>query len=173
MKIEFRVNDLIYTLDSEPTRRLLDVLRDELRLTGTKEGCGEGECGACSVLVDGKLVNSCLIPVAQADGADVVTIEGLSETALGKILAESFAETHAVQCGLCTPGMMVAATALLSELSEPTEDEIRAALSGNLCRCTGYDMIVDGVQLAAQRRRDARSRETPVCAPAATSEDRE
>jgi carbon-monoxide dehydrogenase small subunit len=130
-------------------RRLLDVLREDLGLTGVKEGCGEGECGACSVLLDGKLVNSCLVPAAQADGMEVVTIEGLSKTDEGHIIAENFVNEGGIQCGFCTPGMIMASAALLRVNPEPDENEIRNALSGNICRCTGYDKIVDSVQAAS------------------------
>lgn len=125
--------------------RLLDVLREELGLTGTKEGCGEGECGACSVLLDGDLVNSCLIPALQADGAQITTIEGLPE---GR-LQEAFWKTGAAQCGICTPGMVLAATHLLERTAHPSRDEITEALAGNLCRCTGYGKIVAAVEAAA------------------------
>jgi carbon-monoxide dehydrogenase small subunit len=133
--------------------RLLDVLRDDLGLTGAKEGCGEGECGACSVLLDGALVNSCLVPAAQADGAEVLTPEGLALTSGGRLLAECFTECHGVQCGFCTPGMMMASVSLLRRNPDPDEEEIRAALAGNLCRCTGYDMIIDAVRMAAEKGR--------------------
>jgi len=134
-------------------RRLLDVLRDDLGLTGTKEGCGEGECGACSVLLDGKLVNSCLVPAVQAEGREVLTLEGIAATDGGRLLAECFTECHGAQCGFCTPGMMMASYALLSVNADPDETEIRKGLAGNLCRCTGYDMIVDAVRLAAEKGR--------------------
>ena len=132
-----------------PMRRLLDVLREDLGLTGVKEGCGEGECGACSVLLDGKLVNSCLVPAAQADGMEVITIEGLSKTDDGRVIAENFVNEGGIQCGFCTPGMIMASAALLRVNPEPEEIEIRNALSGNICRCTGYDKIVDSVQAAS------------------------
>jgi carbon-monoxide dehydrogenase small subunit len=133
--------------------RLLDVLRDDLGLTGAKEGCGEGECGACSVLLDGALVNSCLVPAAQADGAEVLTPEGLALTPGGRLMAECFTECHGAQCGFCTPGMMMASVSLLRRNPDPDEEEIRAALAGNLCRCTGYDMIIDAVRMAAEKGR--------------------
>ncbi|NBF39742.1 MAG: 2Fe-2S iron-sulfur cluster binding domain-containing protein [Spirochaetes bacterium] len=158
MKITFTLNGTSRTVEAEPLARLLDLLREDLGLTGTKEGCGEGECGACTVLMDGMLVASCLVPAAQADGTDISTIEGLGETEGGKLLADAFAEAHAVQCGFCTPGMMMAARQLLQHNPDPTEQEIRHAISGNICRCTGYDMIIDGIQLAARRARE-RARE--------------
>jgi carbon-monoxide dehydrogenase small subunit len=132
--------------------RLLDVLRKQLQLTGTKEGCGEGECGSCSVLMDGILVNSCLVPALQASGCHVLTIEGLASQGKFHILQEAFQEFGGAQCGICTPGMILAAVHLLERKSEPTMDEIREALSGNLCRCTGYSQIVEAVAEAARRR---------------------
>jgi carbon-monoxide dehydrogenase small subunit len=131
--------------------RLLDVLRNDLKLTGTKEGCGEGECGSCSVLLDGMLVNSCLVPVAQASGASIVTIEGISAHALMKPLQQAFLECGGAQCGICTPGMLLAALHLLEKKPTPAIAEIREGLSGNLCRCTGYMQIFEAVGRAAQR----------------------
>ncbi len=135
-------------------RRLLDVIRDDLGLTGAKEGCGEGECGACSVLLDGKLVNSCLIPVAQASGSEVLTPEGLADTPEGKLLAECYTECHGAQCGFCTPGMMMASYVLLKVNPNPDEQAIREGLAGNICRCTGYDYIIDAVLMAAEKGKD-------------------
>lgn len=151
MKIEMIVNGRKKTLQANPLSRLLDILRDELALTGTKEGCGEGECGACSVLMNGRLINSCLIPIAQCDGSEITTIEGISASERGKVLTEAFAEAHAVQCGFCSPGMIMAAESVLRKNPKPTEQEIREGLSGNICRCTGYDMIIDGIELAAKK----------------------
>jgi carbon-monoxide dehydrogenase small subunit len=131
--------------------RLLDVLRQQLGLTGAKEGCGEGECGSCSVLMDGTLVNSCLIPVLQAEGAAIVTIEGLAEGAQLQTLQEAFLECGGAQCGICTPGMILAAFHLLNKNPGPTLEEIKEGLSGNLCRCTGYLQIFEAVARAAQR----------------------
>ncbi|MCK5248785.1 MAG: (2Fe-2S)-binding protein [Spirochaetaceae bacterium] len=139
---------------SHDMRRLLDVLRIDLGLTGTKEGCGEGECGACSVLLDGKLVNSCLVPALQADGSEIITPEGLAESKAGKLLAECFTECHGAQCGFCTPGMIMPSAALLRQNPDPDEQAIREGLAGNLCRCTGYDMIIDAVLMAAGKGRD-------------------
>ena len=130
---------------------MLDVLREDLHVTGTKEGCGEGECGACSVLIDGEVVNSCLVAVGQVDGCSVVTVEGLALPD-GKLsaLQQAFIERGAAQCGICTPGMLLAAHALLQENPQPTADEVRVGLAGNLCRCTGYTKIIDAV-LACRR----------------------
>jgi len=143
--IRLTVNGDVYEVAVAPHDRLLDVIRDGIGLTGTKEGCGEGECGACTVIMNGKPVNSCLVLALQADGADVVTIEGLG---LGNELAliqQQFLALGAVQCGFCTPGMILTAKALLDENPAPTEEQVRDALSGNLCRCTGYQKIVDAV----------------------------
>ncbi len=138
-------------------RRLLDVLREDLGLTGTKEGCGEGECGACTVLVDGEPVVSCLVPVCQVDGSVVRTVEGLAGAG-GRAngladLQDAFLVAGGAQCGICTPGMLMAAEAFLASGAEPTDGAIREAIAGNLCRCTGYTKIVDSIQLAAVRRR--------------------
>lgn len=150
--IRLRINGLEREVEiPHPMHRLLDVLREDIGLTGAKEGCGEGECGACAVLLNGVLVNSCLIPASQVDEADILTPEGLAETEAGKLLAECFTECHGAQCGFCTPGMMMAAAELLFTNRKPTEVEIREALAGNICRCTGYDMIIDAVQLATER----------------------
>ena len=147
------------TVNGEPKKvrahameRLLDVLRLELGLTGAKEGCGEGECGSCSVLMDGALVNSCLVPVLQAAGTSIVTIEGLAQGDTLHVLQESFLECGGAQCGICTPGMILAAVHLLNGKPEPTINEIREGLSGNLCRCTGYAQIVEAVAEAVRRR---------------------
>jgi aerobic-type carbon monoxide dehydrogenase small subunit (CoxS/CutS family) len=149
VKVTFILNGKQVTLQTEPNRRLLDILREDLSLTGTKEGCSIGECGACTVIVDGKAVNSCLILAPQVEGSNVITIEGLAQGKSLHILQESFMKSGAVQCGFCTPGMILSAYALLSENHDPTEHEINVAISGNLCRCTGYKQIVDAVQMAA------------------------
>ena len=154
-EISFTINGERKTVRVYPMERLLDVLRVELGLTGAKEGCGEGECGSCSVLMDGMLVNSCLVPVLQAEGASVVTIEGLAAGETLHVLQEAFLECGGAQCGICTPGMILAAVHLLNEKPQPTTDEIREGLSGNLCRCTGYNQIVDAVAEAARRRATA------------------
>jgi aerobic carbon-monoxide dehydrogenase small subunit len=159
--VELMVNGESKSVTAYPMDRLLDVLRRDLALTGTKEGCGEGECGSCSVLMDGVLVNSCLIPVLQAHGMNIVTIEGLASEALtrdGKLqsaelhpVQQAFLECGGAQCGICTPGMILATVELLRKKPEPTMDEIREGLSGNLCRCTGYLQIFRAVEEAAQR----------------------
>ncbi|HNT75943.1 MAG TPA: (2Fe-2S)-binding protein [Anaerolineae bacterium] len=133
----------------EPQQSLLEVLRDGLGLTGTKEGCNDGNCGACSVLLDGRLVNSCLVLAVEIEGRSVVTVEGLAEWPRLHPLQKAFAENDALQCGFCTPGMLIASKALLDRNPHPTEAEIRAWLAGNLCRCTGYDKIVRAVQAAS------------------------
>ena len=154
-RISFVVNGDRRTVHAYPMERLLDVLRQQLQLTGTKEGCGEGECGSCSVLMDGILVNSCLVPVLQAEGSSIVTIEGLAVGMTLHVLQEAFLECGGAQCGICTPGMILAACHLLNENSEPTVEEIREGLSGNLCRCTGYSQILEAVAEAARRRTSA------------------
>jgi len=134
------------------SRRLLDVLREDLSLTGTKEGCGEGECGACSVLLDGAVVDACLVPISQARGTTVRTVEGLAADGGLNQLQQAFLETGGAQCGICTPGMLMAGEAFLASGVEPTEENIREAIAGNLCRCTGYTKIIDAIALAAERR---------------------
>jgi carbon-monoxide dehydrogenase small subunit len=145
------VNGQQVTVRVHTMERLLDMLRHELGLTGAKEGCGEGECGSCSVLMDGVLVNSCLIPVIQAKGTDIVTIEGLSSDKQLAKLQQAFLDCGGAQCGICTPGMILAVHHLLRKRPQPTLEEIREGLSGNLCRCTGYMQIFDAVTQAAQR----------------------
>ncbi|HDR90615.1 MAG TPA: (2Fe-2S)-binding protein [candidate division Zixibacteria bacterium] len=156
MKINFRLNGEMVTAEISPSNRLLDVLREEFDLTGSKEGCSEGECGACSIIIDGKLANSCIIPAFQADGAEIETIEGISKTEIGKTIIEAFADCGAVQCGFCIPGFVVAGAALLRDNPSPTRDEVVTALSGNLCRCTGYEKIIEGVLEAAKRHEEAK-----------------
>jgi carbon-monoxide dehydrogenase small subunit len=136
-------------------RRLLDVLREDLGLTGTKEGCGEGECGACSVLLDGAVVDSCLVPVCQASGTSVRTVEGMADGEQLNDLQAAFLEAGGAQCGICTPGMLMAAEAYLAAGGSKDEESIREAIAGNLCRCTGYTKIIDAIALAAERRRAA------------------
>src|SRR5688500_14140741 len=141
--VSFTVNGTAVTVHAHPMSRLLDVLREDLRLTGTKEGCGEGECGACSVFVDGVRVNSCLVPVCQVDGAKIETIEGLAAHPRLRVVQDAFVRDGGAQCGICTPGMLMAAAALVRVKDDADEAEIRTALAGNLCRCTGYVRIVD------------------------------
>lgn len=150
-KYTFTVNGKQVTVTVRDTTTLLEILREHLGLTGTKEGCGKGECGACTVLMNGKAVNSCLVLVPQIEGQEVVTIEGLNSDSQGKLLQESFVSEGAVQCGFCTPGMIVSSKALLMKNENPTREEIREGLSGNLCRCTGYTKIIDAVEKAARR----------------------
>ena len=145
MQITFTLNENEVSVDVAPMARLLDVLREDLRITGTKEGCGEGECGACTVLVDGRAVNSCLIPAIQLQGATVRTVEGLARDARLHPIQEAFLKHGAAQCGICTPGFLMAAAELLAREPHPDRGQVREALAGNLCRCTGYQKIVDAV----------------------------
>lgn len=152
-QINCTVNGEAHTLLAHPMARLLDVLREELRLTGTKEGCGEGECGACSVLIDGSLVNSCLVPVSQVEGTSIKTIEGIASGEQLHRVQQAFISCGGAQCGICTPGMVIAAVNLLERTPQPTDAEIRVGLAGNLCRCTGYMKIFDAVVRACQREK--------------------
>ncbi len=152
VEISFTVNGEPRTVRAYPMERLLDVLRLDLGLTGAKEGCGEGECGSCSVLMDKTLVNSCLVPALQASGTSIVTIEGLAKGEMLHVLQQAFLEYGGAQCGICTPGMILAAVHLLNTKPAPTTEEIREGLSGNLCRCTGYSQILEAVTEAARRR---------------------
>jgi len=152
MTVRFTLNGKPVSISTAPHRRLLDVLREVLNLTGTKEGCGIGECSACTVLVNGKAVNSCLILIGQVEGAAVMTIEGLADGANLRPLQRNFIRAGAVQCGFCTPGVLLAAHALLSENPQPTEEQVAAAIAGNLCRCTGYKQIIEAVMLTAEER---------------------
>jgi len=149
--ITFTVNGSPETVTAHPLSRLLDVVRQQLHLTGTKEGCGEGECGACAMLLDGELVNSCLVPVLQAEGRSVTTIEGVAEGERLHAVQEAFIAHGGAQCGICTPGMILAAISLQRQLPNATDDEIRAGLAGNLCRCTGYMKIFEAVRAALGR----------------------
>lgn len=149
--------DLSFFVNREPVRvsvapaaTLLDVLRNDLELTGTKYGCGEGECGACSVLLDGKVVNSCLVPALECEGVELLTIEGLAKEGRLHPIQQAFVEQGAIQCGFCTPGMIMAAYALLEENPSPTEEDVKRGLEGNLCRCTGYRKIIDAVLFLSQ-----------------------
>ena len=152
--VKFRVNGAEVEVDGHPMMRLLDALRVNLRLTGTKEGCGEGECGACSVLIDGELVNSCLVPLLQAEGTDVRTIESLAAGGALHRVQEAFIAHGGAQCGICTPGMVLAAVTLLERHPHPDLEDVRAGLSGNLCRCTGYTRIFDAVLAAVTATRE-------------------
>jgi len=144
------VNGTEVTVTAHPMTRLLDALRTELKLTGTKEGCGEGECGACSVLLDGRLVNSCLVPLLHADGAALTTIEGVADGARLHAVQQAFVQYGGAQCGICTPGMILAAVTLLNHTPQPSMEDIRTALAGNLCRCTGYMRIFEAVLQACR-----------------------
>jgi carbon-monoxide dehydrogenase small subunit len=155
MSVTLTVNGSLITLEAPPAARLLDVLRERLGLTGTKEGCGEGECGACTVLLDGVPVNSCLVALGQCAGREVTTVEGLGDTKHLTPLQEAMVTEGGAQCGICTPGMLLSAEALLREKPQPTDPEIREAIAGNVCRCTGYQRIVNAVNEAA-RKREAR-----------------
>ena len=150
-KISFKLNGRDVSITTDPLRRLIDVLREDFHLKGVKEGCSEGECGACSILFNGRMVTSCIIPVGAADGQSIMTIEGLRETEKGKVIINAFADGGAVQCGFCIPGMVIAAYCILEKNPDPSEDEIRLGISGNICRCTGYDLIVESIRLAAKR----------------------
>ena len=150
-RIEFKVNGISRQLAVEPQATLLDVLREELRLTGTKRGCDQGHCGACTVLLNGEPVNACLVLALTADGKSVETIEGLEESGEMNVIQSALVDEGAVQCGFCTPGMVLSAKALLAEKPDPARPEILEALSGNICRCTGYERIVAGVRKAADR----------------------
>ncbi len=156
-RIRFTVNDEPYDIEVASHHTLLQVLREQLVLTGTKNGCEAGECGACAVLLNGEPVNSCMVLAPEADGAAITTIEGLAHDSQLDPLQEAFVETGATQCGFCTPGILVNARALLDRNSHPTDAEIREALVGNLCRCTGYIRIIDAIKIAARERREVLS----------------
>lgn len=160
-RIGFRVNGQPCAPAAHPMRRLLDVLREDLALTGTKEGCGEGECGACAVLVDGQLVDSCLVPVAQVRGREVTTVEGLASGEKLAAIQRAFVEHGGAQCGICTPGMILAAKQLLDRVPRPSEAQIREALAGNICRCTGYVRIFEAVVHAMEHAPVARGTKRP------------
>src|SRR5688572_12698789 len=154
IQIDFTVNGNQKQVEVFPMARLLDVLREQLTLTGTKEGCGEGECGACTVLLNGEIVNSCLVPIVQVSGAQITTIEGVATDNELHAVQQAFIDHGGAQCGICTPGMVLAAVDLLSRNPDPTEDEIRVGLAGNLCRCTGYMKIFESVVRACQKMTD-------------------
>src|SRR5579864_9478932 len=151
IRVQCEINGKVMSLEAYPMARLLDVLREEAGLTGTKEGCGEGECGACSIEMDGALVNSCLVPAAQAEGARIRTIEGVASGEQLDVVQQAFLLYGGAQCGICTPGMILAAVNLLARNPQPTTDEIREGLSGNLCRCTGYMKIFESVVEACRK----------------------
>src|SRR5271169_453978 len=153
IRVACEVNGRAATLETYPMTRLLDALREQAGLTGTKEGCGEGECGACSIELDGALVNSCLVPFAQANGAIILTIEGVADHGRLAAVQQAFLACGGAQCGICTPGMIIAAVNLLSRNAQPTEAEIREGLAGNLCRCTGYTKIFESVVQACRATR--------------------
>lgn len=150
VNVKFNLNGKDAEASVEPNARLLDVLREDFKLTGTKEGCGEGDCGACTIMIDGKTVNSCLVLAASVEGKKVTTIEGLAEDDMLHPIQDAFIEEGAVQCGFCTPGMIMSAKAVLDEDSNPTRDKIMTSISGNLCRCTGYSKIANAIQRAAK-----------------------
>ena len=159
MRIDITVNENQLSLDVNPMKRLIDILRDDLELTGTKEGCGSGTCGACLVFLDGNLVNSCLIPAFRLNGSDILTIEGVAQSKIYSDIERGFKEAVSIQCGFCSPGLVMSVRALLMENSEPGDDEIKEALTGNLCRCTGYRAILDGVRKAVnywRKRKDVK-----------------
>ena len=151
-KIQFSINGQTKTIEAPPLKRLLDVLREDLHLTGAKEGCGEGECGSCSVLMNGDLVNSCLVPILQAEGTSITTIEGVAQNEKLHPIQQCFLERGGAQCGICTPGMILATHHLLDKYPQPTLLQIQEGLAGNLCRCTGYARIFDAVQQAAMEQ---------------------
>lgn len=153
MLLEFKVNNVLRKMEISPERRLIDILREDLNLTGTKEGCGEGECGACTVVVDGQAKHSCLILAIALQGAEVITIEGLEENGELSIIQRAFLEEIAVQCGYCSAGMIMSTKALLMHNMKPTEEEIKIALSGNICRCSGYVQILNAVKRSAREIR--------------------
>ena len=150
MNLKIKVNGINYKLQVDDSKRLLDILRDDLNLTGTKEGCGIGECGACTVIMNGDAVNSCLVLAIQAQSAEIETVENLEKDKTLSRLQKAFVKNGAIQCGFCTPGMLMSAKALLDKNPHPSEDEIKEALEGNLCRCTGYIPILNSVKEAAQ-----------------------
>ena len=149
IEVNITVNGAKHRLEVGPKERLIDTLRERLHLTGTKEGCGVGECGACTVILDGEAVHSCLILTVQVDGSEVLTVEGLEVDGRLHPLQEAFIQHHAIQCGFCTPGMLMSAKALLDKNPNPTREEIKTAIEGNLCRCTGYEQIIEAIESAA------------------------
>lgn len=160
ISINVTVNNQEHQIDVEEDLRLIDLLRDKLMLTGTKEGCGEGECGACTIIMDGKTVNSCLVMAFQAHGSRITTIEGVAKDGAIHPIQQAFLDVGAVQCGFCTPGMVLSAKALLDENEAPNRHQIREGISGNLCRCTGYNKIVDAIELASSYIKEGQKDET-------------
>ena len=150
IEVAITVNGAKYCLEVGPKERLIDVLRERLHLTGTKEGCGVGECGACTVILDGEAVHSCLVLTAQVDGSEILTVEGLEEDGQLHPLQQAFIKHHAIQCGFCTPGMLMSAKVLLDKNPNPTREEIKTAIEGNLCRCTGYEQIIEAIESVAE-----------------------
>ncbi len=150
--IRLKVNGDVYELSVDPNELLIDVIRNRLDLTGTKEGCGAGDCGACTVIIDGKSVNSCLMLAIEADGRDILTIEGIAKDGKLDPIQKAFIDEGAIQCGFCTPGMVLSAKALLDENPHPSDEEIKKSISGNICRCTGYQKIVRAIQEASRKR---------------------
>jgi len=157
MLLKTCINERNIQIEVSPTERLIDLLRNPLQLTGTKEGCAEGECGSCTVLLDGRPVNACLVLAAQVNGRKVQTVEGLSTHQDLSLLQQMFVAHGAIQCGFCTPGMLMAASSLLAQKPDPTDEEIRQALAGNLCRCTGYTSIIDAVRATAAAMREGQN----------------
>jgi len=153
IKLHIILNEQSKFLHVNANRRLLDILREDFKLTGTKEGCSIGECGACTVIMNGRAVNSCLVLAGQINGAEIITIEHLADNGKLNSLQQNFLEAGAVQCGYCTPGMLMSATALLLENPHPSEEEIKEAIAGNLCRCTGYKQIIQAIQKTAHSRK--------------------
>ena len=173
MRVEFTLNGAPVAVDGHPMERLLDVVRERLGATGTKEGCGEGECGACTVLLDGAPVLSCLVPLVQCDGRTVTTVEGVAATEEGRATIERFVAAGGVQCGACTPGIVVAAAALLAEDPAPSRRAVERALAGNLCRCTGYEAILRAFTADAERPTVASADEVTVAGRAAVGGEAE
>jgi carbon-monoxide dehydrogenase small subunit len=155
-KITFIINGNAQEFDVKPWKTLLEVIREDLKLTGTKEGCGHGECGSCTVLMDGKTVNSCLVPAVEADGCEITTIEGLAEGDALHPIQEAFVNQSGMQCGFCTPGMIMSAKALLDNNPHPDKEEIKEGIAGNFCRCTGYTKIIESISAAAEAMKGER-----------------
>ena len=156
MKINFTLNKKKVTAEVDSTERVIDLLRSKFELMGTKEGCSIGECGACTILMDGKAVNSCLVLAEQIDGVEIVTIEGIADGEKLHPIQDNFIKAGAIQCGFCTPGMVISSYELLNENPDPTEEEIKEAIAGNLCRCTGYKQIIDAVKISAEQMRNSK-----------------